>query len=69
MADVIVRYGVNKLLQEQFGVSEPTVRKALNGITKSKLADQIRKVAIEEYGGRTDKIEKGSIHNYKKEKD
>lgn len=62
MADVIVRQGVNKKLQERLGYSEPTIRKALRGITKSKIANEIRQVAIKEFGGRTDKVERVIIH-------
>lgn len=62
MADVLVKQGVSKQLQERFGVSAPTVRKALRGITKSGLANQIRQAAIKEYGGRTDKTERVIIY-------
>lgn len=50
------------MLQDRFGVSAPTVRKALRGITKSELANQIRQVAIKEYGGRAEKTERVIIY-------
>lgn len=62
MADVLVKIGVSKLLQDRFKVSAPTVRKALRGITKSELANQIRQVAIKEYGGRAEKTERVIIY-------
>lgn len=62
MADVLVKPGVNTQLQKRFGVSAPTVRKALRGITKSDLANRIRQVAIKEYGGRADKTERVIIY-------
>lgn len=62
MADATVKHGVNKKLQERLGYSEPTIRKALQGITKSKVADKIRLVAIKEFGGRTEKVERIIIH-------
>ncbi|MCD7850443.1 MAG: GntR family transcriptional regulator [Parabacteroides sp.] len=62
MADVLVKSGVSKKLQERFGVSAPTVRKALRGITRSELANRIRQVAIKEFGGRADKTERVIIY-------
>lgn len=62
MADVLVKNGVSKLLMDRFGVSAPTVRKALRGITKSELANRIRQVAIKEYGGRAEKTERVIIY-------
>lgn len=62
MADVLVKTGVSKKLQDRFKVSAPTVRKALRGITKSELANRIRQVAIKEYGGRTEKTERVIIY-------
>lgn len=61
MADVLVKNGVSKLLMDRFGVSAPTVHKAVRGITKSELANQIRQVAIKEFGGRAEKTERVTI--------
>lgn len=62
MADVIVKHGVIKKLQERLGYSAPTVSKALQGITKSKTANEIREVAIKEFGGRTERTERVVIY-------
>lgn len=62
MADVTVKHGVSKLLQERFNVSAPTVRRALNGTTKSNLANRIREAAIKEYEGRTDRTERVIVY-------
>ena len=57
-ADVYVKRGVNKKLQEEFHCSELTVRLALNGVTDSDLARRIRASAIHNHGGRTKHEEK-----------
>lgn len=51
MGKILTNVGDKRKLQVIFGVSRVTVRKALNGETKSALAHKIRKVAIEELGG------------------
>lgn len=55
-ADVYVKRGVNKKLQEEFHCSELTVRRALNGETDSDLARRIRASAIHNHGGRTERV-------------
>lgn len=62
MRNVLVEHGVNKKLQKALGYSEPTIRKALKGITRSKIADRIRATAIKDFGGRTDRTERVVIH-------
>jgi hypothetical protein len=54
MNDVVVRRGVNIKLQGEFNVTEKTVRLALQGKTRSALADKIRAAAVHRYGGRTE---------------
>lgn len=49
--------GGRKQLALEFGVSLPTVRAALNGITKSELAERIRTRALECGGEIYQKVE------------
>jgi hypothetical protein len=58
MDDVVVGSGVKKKLKEEFKVTAKTVRLALEGKTKSVLADNIRAVAIHRHGGRSEKEHK-----------
>lgn len=48
---ILVPTGAKKKLTEAFGVSYPTVRAALNGVTRSYVSYSIRESAIKEYGG------------------
>lgn len=50
MTKIVVPHGVRGKLASDFKVSIVTVRSALNGITKSQLANSIRKAAIERGG-------------------
>ena len=54
MDDVVVKRGVNIKLQGEFNVTEKTVRLALQGKTRSALANNIRAAAIHRHGGRTE---------------
>lgn len=47
---IIMPLGERQLLARDFGVSLPTVRSALNGITRSELATQIRAEALRRGG-------------------
>ena len=47
---ILTAHGEGKALAEIFKVSGPTIRKALKGRSKSKLALQIRQAAIERGG-------------------
>lgn len=49
--EILIRRGAQKALAERFGVGRKTVREALGGITRSERADQIRAVALAEFGG------------------
>lgn len=46
MAEILVSHKEKKALKELFNVSYPTIRDALNGKTKSQLANKIRKTAL-----------------------
>jgi|GEM_PF-423368 hypothetical protein len=48
---ILVPAGVKKQLKDAFGVSYPTVRSALNGVTQSYVSHSIRESAIKEYNG------------------
>ncbi|KAA6345459.1 hypothetical protein EZS27_006955 [termite gut metagenome] len=48
---VEVLYGTKKLMAEDLGVTQNTVRSALGGTSKSTLSHKILKKAITEYGG------------------
>lgn len=50
MAKVLTAHGERKYLGELFGVSQLTIRRALEGQTNSALANKIRKVAIQRGG-------------------
>ncbi len=50
MNKILVENGDKKELRRIFGVSYPTIRKALNGNSKSLLSVKIRKAAIERGG-------------------
>ena len=58
MNDVVVRRGVNIKLQGEFDVTEKTVRLALQGKTRSALANNIRAAAVQRHGGRTENEQK-----------
>ena len=58
MGDVLVKYGTIPKLSKRFGVSDRTIHSALKGETKSKLANEIRAAAINEFGGRSEKTQK-----------
>ena len=61
MNKIDVPHNTKKYLRSLFGVSYPTIRKALNGKTKGGLAPKIRKAALMN-GGR-EMVEKESINN------
>lgn len=44
---VLTRHGERKYLGKLFGVSQLTVRRALDGLTDTELARKIRKTAVE----------------------
>ena len=46
MAKILVENGERAYLGKLFGVSQPTIRRALDGKTNTDLAKKIRKVAI-----------------------
>lgn len=48
---IVVGYGKVKEIAELFDVTEAMVSKALRGKSSTKLADKIRYVAINNYGG------------------
>ena len=52
---ITVPHGVQRQLAERFGVSKQLVSYALKQERDSKLAREIRKVAMEELGGREEK--------------
>lgn len=52
MNTIIVDHGVRNKLMKLFNTSYPTVRKALDGKSKSLLSLRIRKAALENGGGR-----------------
>lgn len=56
--DVYVKRGVRKKLQEEFKCSEPTIRSALSGRTNTELARRIRASAIQNHGGRTERVQR-----------
>lgn len=47
MNKIFLAHTKKKHLRQMLGVSYPTIRKALNGITKSIVAKEIREKAIE----------------------
>jgi len=50
MPIIILPHGEIQRLAKDYGKSLPTVRKALRGETKSKIADMLRKAALERGG-------------------
>lgn len=48
---ILVPDGVRKKLRDCHQTTYPTVRKALNGTTNSKLATKIRHTALKHFGG------------------
>ena len=50
MAKILVENGERAYLVKLFGVSQPTIRRALDGKTNTDLAKKIRKVAIDRGG-------------------
>lgn len=50
MAKILVENGERTYLGKLFGVSQPTIRRALDGKTNTDLAKKIRKVAIDRGG-------------------
>lgn len=50
MAKILVENGERAHLGKLFGVSQPTIRRALDGKTNTDLAKKIRKVAIDRGG-------------------
>ena len=48
---IVVSYGKVKQIAELFDVTEAMVSKALRGKSSTKLADKIRYVAVNNYGG------------------
>lgn len=62
---IIMPLGERQKLARDFGVSLPTVRSALNGITRSELADEIRKEALRRGGEIYQKVGPASEQNGK----
>lgn len=54
---IIMALGERQKLARDFGVSLPTVRSALNGVTHSALAEQIREEALRRGGTIYQKID------------
>ena len=50
MAKVVIQHGESKELGRIFRVSQPTIRRALNGETNTPLAKKIRTAAIKRGG-------------------
>lgn len=50
MAKILVENGERAYLGKMFGVSQPTIRRALAGQTNTDLAKKIRNVAIDRGG-------------------
>ena len=50
MAKILVENGARAYRGKLFGVSQPTIRRALDGKTNTDLAKKIRKVAIDRGG-------------------
>jgi hypothetical protein len=50
MKKILTKHGERKELEKIFHVSQPTIRKALNGQINTALALKIRKAAIERGG-------------------
>ena len=48
---IVCLYGASKLIAKELGVSDVAVSQALNFITNSILADDIRKIALKKYKG------------------
>jgi len=53
---IAVPHGVQKKIAEHFGVGRSFVCQALRHAKNSKRAREIRKVAMEEWGGREEKL-------------
>ena len=49
--EILVRRGVQITMARDFGIGRKAVREALAGLTRSRLADELRAAAIESYGG------------------
>lgn len=49
--EIIVKFGVKEKIRRRVGCGRDTVTAALLGLSSSELAEQIRALAIEEYGG------------------
>lgn len=56
--DVYVKQGVRKQLSEKFNCSALTIRRALTGKTNTQLAQAIRASAINDFGGRTERVQR-----------
>lgn len=50
MAKILTEQGERMILGKMFGVSQPTIRRALNGTTQTDLAKRIRKAALQRGG-------------------
>lgn len=50
MAKILTEQGERQVLGKLFGVSQPTIRRALNGKTQTELAKKIRRVALQRGG-------------------
>lgn len=61
MAKILVEQGVKLKLQKKTGASQPTIRKALDGNTHTPLARLIQAMAINEFGGTEQVIQKQVI--------
>ena len=61
MEKIIVNWGDTSKIAKQFNVSEQAVRSALRFISSGERPDQIREVAIKEYGGQLVKFPKRVI--------
>lgn len=49
--EIFVRRGVQACMARAFGVGRKTVREALAGLTRTDLADRLRKAALSDFGG------------------
>ena len=56
--DVYVKRGVRLELQKEFKCNKLTVQRALSGKTNTELAKAIRASAIQNHGGRTERVQR-----------
>ena len=51
MGEILTKQGTKVELGKRFNVSQPTIRAALRGQTRSALSEKIRHTAVKEFGG------------------